>query len=147
VQVAKSEQNEDETGISKRNMTFIDLLLTDEHVYTTRAIKNEVNTFMFAVWSILNICPQNNPIIFKGHDTVSLATSWTLFMMANHPEIQNQVVEELDQVFGDSGRAPSMDDLAELKCLERCIKETLRLYPSIAFFERYIREDIPLDCI
>jgi len=68
-------------------------------------------------------------------------------MMGTHPEIQQKVVEELDQVFGDSGRAPTMNDLAELKYLERCIKETLRLYPSVPFFERYLREDAVLEGI
>jgi cytochrome P450 family 4 len=68
-------------------------------------------------------------------------------MLGTHPEMQQKVFEELHQVFGDSQRAPTMNDLAELKYLERCIKETLRLYPSVAFFERHLREDAVLDCI
>jgi cytochrome P450 len=50
-------------------------------------------------------------------------------------------LQELVQIFGDSGRAPDMSDLANLKYLERCIKESLRLYPSVAFIERNINED------
>jgi cytochrome P450 family 4 len=34
-----------------------------------------------------------------------------------------------------------MSDLANLKYLERCIKESMRLYPSVAFIERKIFED------
>jgi len=65
--------------------------------------------------------------------------------MGTHPEIQKKVVEELHQVFGDSGRAPTMNDLGELKYLDCCLKETLRLYPSVPFFERYLRKDVVLE--
>lgn len=47
-------------------------------------------------------------------------------------------------VFGDSGRCPDLNDLANLKLLERCIKESLRLYPSAPFFERAIETDAQL---
>jgi cytochrome P450 family 4 len=115
----------------RRSLAFIDLLLLAQmegtQFMTDKDIRDEVSTFMF-----------------EGHDTVTTATCWTLFMMGANPEIQQKVAEELKQVFGDSDRAPTMNDLAELKCLERCIKETLRLFPSVPFFERNILEDADL---
>ncbi|KAF4522756.1 hypothetical protein B566_EDAN009301 [Ephemera danica] len=68
-----------------------------------------------------------------------------LFIMGTYPDIQRRVVEELEEVFGDSGRAPEMADLANLKYLERCVKEALRLYPSVPFFERSLKTDEILD--
>ncbi|KAF4525161.1 hypothetical protein B566_EDAN014752, partial [Ephemera danica] len=59
--------------------------------------------------------------------------------------MQRRVVEELEEVFGDSGRAPEMADLANLKYLERCVKEALRLYPSVPFIERSLKTDEILD--
>ncbi|CAB3362145.1 Hypothetical predicted protein [Cloeon dipterum] len=115
--------------VKRKNKAFIDTLLKaqdeNESLMTDKDIRDQVNTFMAA-----------------GYDTVTTACCWVLFILGTYPEIQNKVVDELHQVFGSSGRAPTMSDLAELKYLERCIKETLRLYPSAPFFERQLREDV-----
>lgn len=50
-------------------------------------------------------------------------------------------MEELYDIFGDSDRLPTMQDFNEMKYLERCIKETVRLYPSVPIIARQLRED------
>jgi cytochrome P450 len=57
---------------------------------------------------------------------------------------QDRVVKELIDVFGDSGRIPDLTDLVNLKYLECCFRESLRLYPSIPFIERAIEQDVQL---
>eukprot|EP00931_Biecheleriopsis_adriatica_P060417 TRINITY_DN36287_c0_g1_i1.p1 TRINITY_DN36287_c0_g1~~TRINITY_DN36287_c0_g1_i1.p1 ORF type:complete len:598 (-),score=109.80 TRINITY_DN36287_c0_g1_i1:197-1990(-) len=72
-------------------------------------------------------------ILFAGHDTTGHTMTWLLFELARNPEIQSRVQRELDSFFtGLGGRDPSYQDLSRLEYLDRCITETLRLWPAVA---------------
>lgn len=59
--------------------------------------------------------------------------------------MQQKVFEEARNVFGDDLTNPVvMKDLNDLHYLDLVIKETLRLYPSVPFFGRKIREEITI---
>ena len=50
----------------------------------------------------------------------------------------------MQNIFGDSQRVPTMEDLNEMKYLECCIKEALRLYPSVPIIIRYTTEEVTI---
>jgi len=67
-----------------------------------------------------------------------------LFLLGNNLEQQEKVHEELEQVFGDSETPASVKELTQLKYLDRVIKETLRLFPSVPIISRDLVEDVKL---
>lgn len=65
-------------------------------------------------------------------------------MMGCHPDIQEKVIQELDEIFGDSDRPVTFQDTLEMKYLERCLMETLRMYPPVPIIARNINTDLKL---
>lgn len=65
-------------------------------------------------------------------------------MMGIHPHIQDKVIEEIDEIFGDSDRPATFQDTLEMKYLERCLMETLRMYPPVPIIARELKTDLKL---
>lgn len=72
-------------------------------------------------------------ILFAGHDTTGHTMTWLLFELARNPEAQKKVIEEIANFFKElGGRDPTYRDLARLPYLDRCLTETLRMWPAVA---------------
>ncbi|HEX8644023.1 MAG TPA: cytochrome P450 [Allosphingosinicella sp.] len=63
-----------------------------------------------------------------GHETTANAIAWTLFLLSEQPELQEEVAAE--------ARAALAAGEEELPLLRRVIEETLRLYPPAPRFDR-----------
>ncbi|KAG5322825.1 C4G15 protein, partial [Pseudoatta argentina] len=114
----------------KKRQAFLDLLIEagqNGTVLTDEEVKEQVDTIMF-----------------EGHDTTAAASSFFLSMMGCHPDIQEKVIQELDEIFGDSDRPATFQDTLEMKYLERCLMETLRMYPPVPIIARTIKTDLKL---
>ncbi len=69
-------------------------------------------------------------MVIAGHETVASSLSWTVALLAAHPEHQERLHAELDEVLGGpDGRDPGWDDLARLPWTRAVVDEALRLYP------------------
>ncbi|KAL0100486.1 hypothetical protein PUN28_019659 [Cardiocondyla obscurior] len=114
----------------KKRQAFLDLLMEagqNGSVLTDEEVKEQVDTIMF-----------------EGHDTTAAASSFFLSVMGCHPDIQEKVIQELDEIFGDSDRPATFQDTLEMKYLERCLMETLRMYPPVPVIARTINTDLKL---
>ncbi|XP_022816375.1 cytochrome P450 4C1-like [Spodoptera litura] len=83
-------------------------------------------------------------IMVAGNDTSAVGTSFISLLLSRHPEVQEKVYEELQEVFGDSDRLATFEDLPRLKYLDAVIRETLRLYPPVPIIVRKVENHVPL---
>jgi len=90
-----------------------------------------------------DVLSQIPTFLVAGHETSSTQLTWTLFALAQHPEIQNRLREELLGVPTDT---PTMDELQTLPYLDAVIRESLRLHAAVPLTSRRASKDdiIPL---
>jgi cytochrome P450 len=81
--------------------------------------------------------------MLAAHHTTGVAISWTLYLLARHPDVAARAAAEADRVLGDRG-APEYGDLKELTYLDRVLREAMRLYPPGPYGAREATEDLVL---
>jgi cytochrome P450 len=86
---------------------------------------------------------QMTTLVFAAMDTTSSALARTMLTLAQHPEAQDRLREELKQAKADNDDM-NYDDLVNLPYLDAVCRETLRLYPPLTFAMRTARNDILL---
>ncbi|XP_065569758.1 cytochrome P450 4C1-like isoform X2 [Artemia franciscana] len=118
---------EDEDSVKN----FLDLLIMAQLKGTAisdAGIQEEVDTFMF-----------------EGHDTTATAIAWCLYLLGQNPDVQEKLRDEIEMVLGTNNNYEyELQDFSKLKYLECCIKETLRLYPSVPAIFRNVPVDTAL---
>ncbi|XP_025268592.1 cytochrome P450 4C1-like isoform X2 [Camponotus floridanus] len=86
-------------------------------------------------------------MILTASDTTSVTIDFAIFMLANFPEIQEKVYEELLEIYGTvtpkSARI-KYEDLQHMNYLDRFIKETMRLFPTVPLIGRHLTEDVKM---
>ncbi|CAL8085021.1 unnamed protein product [Orchesella dallaii] len=75
-----------------------------------------------------------------ANDTTPLSTEFTIFMLALHQEHQELCRQEIDRAYEDPTKFKNgileFEALKELKYLERCILESLRIHPITIILKR-----------
>jgi cytochrome P450 len=66
-------------------------------------------------------------LLIAGEDTTAYTIAWMLYFLAKHPDIQEELREEVDAVLGSSRTLPSYAAASELRYLTALAHETLRL--------------------
>ena len=81
-------------------------------------------------------------ILMAGHETTAIALTWALYLLAKHPDVQEQVTAEVGQVLGN--RPITSADVPTLTGLGQVIQETLRLYPPAWLLGRTSLEPVTI---
>lgn len=76
--------------------------------------------------------------IVAGHETTALALSWSLLLLAWHPEVQARARDEARAALGN---APAgADHIEATPYIRQVIEEAMRLYPPVGMLARTARE-------
>ncbi|XP_046826462.1 cytochrome P450 4c3-like [Vespa crabro] len=133
----ESDQN-NKNPIFKKRLALLDLLIAaslNDNQLDEEGIREEVDNFMAA-----------------GYSTTATALCFALYLIAKHKDVQVIFSFEVFNKFRSNEPCyTSINDckltiqmLQEFSYLERCLKESLRLYPSVHFIARYISHGLQL---
>lgn len=82
-------------------------------------------------------------LLFAGHETTTLALTYTFLELAKNPEAQRRLQTEVDEVVGTD--RPAFEHVPDLEYVEAVIREGMRLYPPAYILFREALEPMVLD--
>ncbi|XP_077349959.1 1,25-dihydroxyvitamin D(3) 24-hydroxylase, mitochondrial-like [Lithobates pipiens] len=104
---------------------------------------------------LLNTISSNHPLTKKqlsglftelqigGVETTANSLLWLIYNLSRHGDVQEKVLDEIRAVL-PPGQSPSADHLQKMPYLKACIKESMRLTPTVPFTSRTMEEDTNL---
>jgi len=73
--------------------------------------------------------------MLAGHETTAVALTWTLWLLAKYPHVQDQVAAEAQVTIGSSG-AVEAQQVERLTFTRQVLQEAMRLYPPAPAISR-----------
>jgi cytochrome P450 len=80
--------------------------------------------------------------IAAGHETTALALTYALYLIANAPDVQARLVEEVGRICGDG--PITAEAVERMEYHEMTLKEAMRLYPPVAAIDRVCLRDVSI---
>ena len=81
---------------------------------------------------------------FGGFDTIASQTSIIAHLLAENPDVQERLQQEIDETLKNNNGELTYDAMHEMKYLDAVMNETLRLYPIGSFIDRMYVKDFEL---
>lgn len=82
-----------------------------------------------------------------AHLTSAHTLTWTMFLLAQHPEARQAVADELDERLAQSGsgrRDITVEDIDHFPVLDRVVKESMRILPASSYSQRFTADFVDL---
>lgn len=111
--------------------------------------RNKRNDFIQTIMQLMDEKSEDNPWTLEmgtaqaylfyaaGYETSASTATFCLYELSKNPEWLEKVREEVDNLMGTrEGSELQYEDLAELKVLDLCLKETMRMYPALPLLNR-----------
>lgn len=84
-------------------------------------------------------------LLLAGEDTTANTMSWMMHFMLEHPEVQQKMQAEVDELWNGGTTFTEVEDLQKLKYIEAVAHETLRIKPVAPVNPTSANQDVELD--
>lgn len=78
-------------------------------------------------------------LMLAGHETSATALGWTLYLLAQHPDVEERLAQELDEAL--HGNPATSADLGQVGYLKQVVQESMRIYPPVWAIARRSQHD------
>ena len=72
------------------------------------------------------IIEETDTFTFEGHDTTSSAMTFSLLLLAHHPEVQQKLFEEIGE-FASDDQSLSIETYNKMPYLDQVLKKSMRI--------------------
>lgn len=79
-------------------------------------------------------------LFLTAFDTTSTALIWTWYLLSQHPDVEQRLHKEIEEVLGR--RTPELADIGNLQFTRKVFTEAMRLYPPTYIISRQALEDV-----
>lgn len=118
----------------------------DGYVPTAAPTQTTKKTRIHRNWSDEEMISQCFDFFLGGFDSSSLLLVSTAYELAMHPDIQQRLIDEVDEIDANlSGELVTYDDMQKMKYMDMVINEVLRIRPPSVLLDRVCSKDCILD--
>lgn len=143
--------------ISSRRKQFItagsDYKLPDDLLSVFMKSRDE-HGLLYSETFLRDVCVN---FILAGRDTTSVALSWFFWLLLQHPDVEDKIMEEIysilearpnhEKLQHEVNQDPvrfSKEELKQMHYLHACLSETMRLYPPLPIDRKQVSENVVL---
>ncbi len=83
---------------------------------------------------------QASILFIASFETTTSALTWSLFLLAQHPAVMHQLMDEIESVLGDA--PPRAEQMPQLPFLHWVIKESMRILPPVPYTVRVAQQSL-----
>jgi len=80
-----------------------------------------------------------NILLVAGHETSTSLSAWLLYLLNQHPDYTQRILEEQQAILGTKAE-PGLEDIKRMKVLENALSEAERMYAPVANGPRGVTE-------
>ncbi|GER36058.1 cytochrome P450 [Striga asiatica] len=118
------------------NDNLLSLLLKSNDENNPQGPNNSKQHTRLSIDDIVEECKQ---FYLAGHETTSSLLTWTVVVLAMHPDWQQKARDEVLQLCGD--KDPDAEAISHLKVVNMILNEVLRLYPPVIALYQHAHEN------